>query len=122
LLLGQEFIPPPSDGQAADLAASWLEKMHLSPALLEEDPKRLSVGEAQRIALARAILLAPQVLLLDEPTSALDQISKEAIEKTLRDCAAQGIAIVLVTHDPRQMAELAAHGLELTQGEIKRRW
>lgn len=121
LQLGQSFSEavPTLEGESPE---AWMEKMHLSPALLHEDPKRLSVGEAQRVALARAILLKPQILLLDEPTSALDQISKVAIEETLRDCAKQGIAILLVTHDIRQMSELASRGIEMSGGEIQRRW
>jgi putative ABC transport system ATP-binding protein len=110
---------PEADSIAAE---KWMEKIHLSPALLQEDPKRLSVGEAQRVALVRSILLKPQVLLLDEPTSALDEISKQAIEETLREATREGTAIVLVTHDPRQMSEMAAHGLELAGGKIHRQW
>lgn len=121
LQLGRSFSKD-KDATSAENAEAWMEKLHLAPALLKEDPKRLSVGEAQRIALARAILLQPKVLLLDEPTSALDQVSKEAIEETLRNCARQGISILLVTHDPRQMSELASRGLELSKGEIVRRW
>ncbi|MGE0785370.1 MAG: ATP-binding cassette domain-containing protein [Sandaracinaceae bacterium] len=59
----------------------------------------LSAGEAQRVALVRAALIEPRVLLLDEPTSALDGARTEAIEAWLAEL---GAAIVLVTHDAEQ--------------------
>ncbi len=101
---------------------SILKRVHLEPHLLEENPKRLSVGEAQRVALARALAIQPKVLLLDEPTSALDQASKEAIEATLKDAAALGMSIVLVSHEARQLQALAPRGLELAKGEAIRTW
>ena len=68
---------------------------------------RLSVGEQQRVMLARALALEPQVLLLDEPTSALDEEARDAIETTLGELRADlGIATVVVTHDPAQARRL----------------
>jgi UDP-glucose/iron transport system ATP-binding protein len=62
----------------------------------------LSVGEQQRVMLARTLALQPSVLLLDEPTSALDDATTSAIEATLRELRDRlGLSFVLVTHDPR---------------------
>ena len=70
----------------------------------------LSEGERQRVALVRAVLIAPEVLLLDEPTSALDAGATETLEEWLADCAS---SIVLVTHDDAQRARLCEMTLEL---------
>ncbi|MDQ6947760.1 MAG: ATP-binding cassette domain-containing protein, partial [Actinomycetota bacterium] len=72
----------------------------------------LSVGEAQRMALARSLALRPDVLALDEPTSALDTASKGGIERLIRELADSGLTVVMVTHDPRQ-AELADQVIEI---------
>ncbi len=124
LSLGLSFSENPHAAPKPNRAwgESLLRRVHLDPDLLEENPKRLSVGEAQRIALARALAIQPKILLLDEPTSALDQASKEAIEATLKEATAAGMSIVLVSHDPRQLQALAPRGLELAKGEAIRSW
>lgn len=72
------------------------------------DSGRLSVGEQQRVMLARALALEPRVLLLDEPTSALDEVARDAVERTLDElCERLGISMVLVTHDAAQARRLA---------------
>ena len=72
------------------------------------DAARLSVGEQQRVMLARALALEPRVLLLDEPTSALDAAARDAVEATLRELRTHpGLAYVLVTHDEAQADRLA---------------
>ena len=100
-------------GRAADLAAS-LSLAGLDPAFGPRRAAALSVGEQQRVMLARTLALKPSVLLLDEPTSALDDATKAAIETTLRDLRDRlGLSLVLVTHDLEQAARLADRVLAL---------
>jgi ABC-type lipoprotein export system ATPase subunit len=66
--------------------------------------KALSGGEAQRLMLARAVALAPDLLLVDEPTAQLDQRTAETVNATLAHLAAGGSAVVVATHDPRTRA------------------
>ena len=98
---------PAADGVRAD-AAGCLARVGLDPALAGREADRLSVGEAQRLALARSLALLPEVLALDEPTSALDTASKAGIVSLIRGLADSGLTIVMVTHDPAH-TELADH-------------
>jgi putative ABC transport system ATP-binding protein len=80
---------------------------------------RLSVGEQQRVMLARALALQPRVLLLDEPTAALDAQTTRAVEATLLELHARlGLSFVFVTHDVAQPARLADRVLRLAGGRI----
>ncbi|MDR1186326.1 MAG: ATP-binding cassette domain-containing protein [Bifidobacteriaceae bacterium] len=63
-------------------------------------PGQVSGGQAQRIALCRALLGAPDILLADEPTGNLDPASAATVVDALREQAARGAAVVIVTHDP----------------------
>jgi putative ABC transport system ATP-binding protein len=98
------------DGEAAGGGAvsELLIRVGLDPSLAGREADRLSVGEAQRLCLARALALGPEVLALDEPTSALDAASKAGIEALISGLATAGLTVVMVTHDPRH-AELADH-------------
>jgi ABC-type iron transport system FetAB ATPase subunit len=82
-------------------------RLGLNPALLDGPVLPLSTGERQRVALMRALLLDPPVLLLDEPTGALDAASTTQVEAELRVRLDAGTAVVLVTHSPHQAARLA---------------
>jgi putative ABC transport system ATP-binding protein len=96
--------------------AALLERVGLDPSLATRAADRLSVGEAQRMCLARALALDPRCLLLDEPTSALDAGSKGGIEALVRSLADGGLTVVMVTHDRRQAEELADRMLVVTPG------
>ena len=100
-----------ADNVGPDVTA-LLAHVGLDPALATRDADRLSVGEAQRMALARSLALGPDVLCLDEPTSALDATSKGGIEDLVRHLADEGLTVVMVTHDPRH-ADLADHVVEV---------
>jgi phosphate transport system ATP-binding protein len=78
---------------------------------------RLSTGQQQRLCLARALAVEPEVLLCDEPTSALDPISAQGIEEQLKSLK-QKTSIVLVTHLLRQACRLADHVIFLWMGEL----
>jgi phosphate-transporting ATPase len=80
---------------------------------------RLSTGERQRLALVRALLMAPDVLLLDEPTAALDPASTQAAESLIRRHLAGGGAVLLVTHDAAQAERLACRRLEMVAGLVR---
>ncbi|SMF28056.1 molybdate transport system ATP-binding protein [Alteromonadaceae bacterium Bs31] len=87
--------------------------------LLQRYPAQLSGGERQRIAIARALLVNPQVLLMDEPLASLDEARKQEIlpylEKIKRDLH---IPILYVSHSPDEVARLADHLLALKDGKV----
>ncbi|MGI8596535.1 MAG: ABC transporter ATP-binding protein [Thermoleophilaceae bacterium] len=106
-------------GRTADVVES-LSLAGLDAPYAERDAGRLSVGEQQRVMLARALALEPRVLLLDEPTSALDERARTAVEGTLLDLREQaGVSLVLVTHDLDQARRLADRVLWLEEGRIR---
>jgi energy-coupling factor transporter ATP-binding protein EcfA2 len=84
-------------------------------------PGDLSGGEQQRLALARALAVGPEVLLLDEPTSALDDRSAEAVDAVIAGLAAEGLSVVLVTHDRHRAAALTHDALVLDAGRLVER-
>ena len=96
-----------------------LELAGLDPGFGERDSAKLSVGEQQRVMLARALALEPRVLLLDEPTSALDEDARGAIEETLTRLRARtAISLVLVTHDGEQARRLSEYAVRIDAGTV----
>jgi putative ABC transport system ATP-binding protein len=103
-------------GQTFD-ARSCLELAGLDPAFEDRDAARLSVGEQQRVMLARALALEPRVLLLDEPTSALDRAARDSVERTLSRLRERtAISLVIVTHDIEQARRLAEYVVRIDAG------
>ena len=89
--------------------------------LLDRRPRRLSGGERQRVALGRALLSRPRLLLLDEPFSALDRARRASVQATLLDWTARHeVPLLLVSHDHRDVASLATERWELTGGRLDR--
>lgn len=99
-------------------AAILLNELALPPDTLTWPVARLSTGERQRLALARALELEPRALLLDEPTSGLDPEAASKVEDLLRRRLAQGAVIVLVTHDRDQAKRIAGRRLRMEQGRL----
>lgn len=105
----------------ADIAAARAiaARLDLKPDLLDGPVLRLSTGERQRLALIRALLLAPAVLLLDEPTSALDEATQAMTEQLLRERLAAGVALLLVSHDRAQAARLGRRRFVMEAGRLR---
>lgn len=101
-------------------AMAVLERVGLA-ALAERPARVLSGGEQQRLALARAWALEPQILFLDEPSAALDPGATRQVEGIIQDIAAGGTKIVMTTHDLGQARRLAGDIIFLHRGSIAER-
>ena len=108
--VGPHFLPDPDP-------APLLARLGLGAAL-EWQVARLSTGERQRLALARAIQLGPRALLLDEPTSALDPQAVDVTEALIRAQAEAGLIVLVVSHDRAQQARLGDRRLRLENGAL----
>jgi putative ABC transport system ATP-binding protein len=105
-------------GERRRIAAGLLAAFGLS-AVAEQSPSRLSGGEQQRIAVARAVAADPEVVLADEPTAALDRECGRQVGRALRRSAMDhGRAVVVVSHDPR-LEEFADRVLAMEDGQLK---
>jgi tungstate transport system ATP-binding protein len=80
--------------------------------------RKLSAGEQQRLALARALAKEPQVLFLDEPTASLDPAAGKAVEDVVRAVTVRGIKVVMATHDLGSARRLAGEIVLLHRGRI----
>jgi tungstate transport system ATP-binding protein len=80
---------------------------------------KLSAGERQKLCLARAILLKPNLVLLDEPTANLDPNTTEQVEELIRQFDRQGVDVIFSSHQLAQVQRLAQHIIFIDQGEIK---
>lgn len=107
-------VPRHARGERAQQA---LERFGLA-ALAPRPARRLSGGEQQRLALARAWAMRPRVLLLDEPTASLDPAGAKQIETAIRAVHAEGTTVVLATHDLGQARRLADRVAFLHRGAL----
>ncbi|WP_018263025.1 ABC transporter ATP-binding protein [Methylobacterium sp. WSM2598] len=106
---GAAHFAPGRRGAAASLAA----RLGLPAGCLDGPVATLSTGERQRLALIRALVLTPPALLLDEPTGPLDPVATASVEAVLRERAAAGTIVLMVSHDPAQSGRLAARRLRM---------
>lgn len=102
-----------------DQVERCVDRVRLRHDLLDAPIDNLSVGEKQRVALARLLATAPKVALLDEPTSALDPANTEAIEKLISHVASEhGITVIMVSHSPQQVMRMGGQALLMTDGRL----
>ena len=102
---------------SADETDRLLAEMRLDH-LTKQPARLLSGGEKQRLAMARALLTGPDLLLMDEATANLDPASVQIIESSLRTASAKGLKIIIITHDIGQARRLAYDVLFLNSGEL----
>jgi tungstate transport system ATP-binding protein len=101
----------------ASAVAELLAEVGLSH-VADRPARRLSGGEQQRLALARALARDPQILFLDEPTASLDPAATKAVEDIIRAVAQAGVKIVMATHDLGQARRLAGEIAFMLRGTV----
>lgn len=101
-----------------DAHEGMLRTVGLDRAFLDQAGSTLSGGEAQRVCLARALLMQPRVLVADEPTSSLDRDATLVLEALARDLADDGVPVLWVTHDLAQVERIADHRVTLEAGRV----
>ena len=101
----------------AERVAALLDRVGLSD-LAQRPARRLSGGEQQRLALARALARDPELLLLDEPTANLDPAASRSVEQIVVTAAQSGIKIVMASHDLGQLRRLAGDVIFLVRGAL----
>lgn len=105
------------DSQTPKLALGLLERVGLK-SRAKHLPSQMSGGEKQRVAVARAILNSPKIILADEPTGNLDEsTANEVMEMFLSLCAERGTALLLITHNP-DFAKRTARSVKMSGGEV----
>lgn len=111
MILGQE------DAQKMmDAAKAYAEKFQIDH-LLNKNPYELSGGEKQRVAICRALINNPDLILADEPTGNLDSATGKEIMKLFHELHEQGNTIVLITHD-ESVAEQASRSIHILDGKV----
>lgn len=113
--VGEHFAPAQTD-ERNTLAS----ELFLSHCLFDQSVENASTGERQRLALIRALLARPKVLLLDEPSSSLDPVATLAVEAVLRQRMERGLIVVMVTHDAVQAERFADETLHMRSGLLER--
>ena len=107
-----------SKEEAEKLAMDLLERVGLADKA-NAFPQQLSGGQKQRIAIVRALAMNPQVMLFDEPTSALDPEMVGEVLEVMKDLAAQGMTMVVVTHEMGFAREVASRVVFMDEGVIE---
>jgi putative ABC transport system ATP-binding protein len=107
------------DDQFDRLASQVMLLAELEPSLLERPGDELSVGQKQRVNLARALMTSPEVLLLDEPTSALDPKTARALMKTIGSLSeVRRLTIIVATHRVSEARQYAHHAVVVQEGRV----
>jgi tungstate transport system ATP-binding protein len=114
ILFAQTAAGRPADKTAV---AQLLRQVGLAD-MADRPARRLSGGEQQRLALARALARDPRILFLDEPTASLDPSASKAVEDIIVRIAASGVKIVMATHDLGQARRLAGDVVFLLAGRL----
>jgi len=108
--------PPPADATLLGL----LQQFRLADISLSDNASTLSVGQKQRLAFMRALLLKPKILLLDEPTSALDSESRTIVEEQIEELVVkQEMAVIMITHLDFKPRQIKVRRYLLGQGSLR---
>ncbi|MUL37090.1 amino acid ABC transporter ATP-binding protein [Gloeocapsopsis dulcis] len=118
LTIAQRKVLGKSSKESAQLAGLYLEKVGLFDKA-SAYPEQLSGGQKQRVAIARSLCMNPQVILFDEPTSALDPELVSEVLQVMQQLAADGMTMVVVTHEMQFAREVAHRVMFMNQGQVE---
>ncbi len=116
-MIGQTKVLGKSRAEAKETAMKYLEKVGMTP-YINAKPSQLSGGQKQRVAIARALAMNPEVLLFDEPTSALDPQMVGEVLSVMRTLAAEGLTMIVVTHEMAFARDVSSHVVFMADGVI----
>lgn len=116
-VIGQTKVLGKSRAEAKETAMKYLEKVGMAP-YINAKPSQLSGGQKQRVAIARALAMNPEVLLFDEPTSALDPQMVGEVLSVMRTLAAEGLTMIVVTHEMAFARDVSSHVVFMADGVI----
>ena len=116
-MIGQTKVLGKSRAEAKETAMKYLEKVGMEP-YINAKPSQLSGGQKQRVAIARALAMNPEVLLFDEPTSALDPQMVGEVLSVMRTLAAEGLTMIVVTHEMAFARDVSSHVVFMADGGI----
>ena len=116
-IAGQVKVLKKNKEEARVHAMEYLEKVGMAP-YINAKPRQLSGGQKQRVAIARALAMDPEVLLFDEPTSALDPEMVGEVLTVMRGLAAEGMTMLVVTHEMAFARDVSNHVVYMSGGVI----
>ncbi|KNY14477.1 ATP-binding protein [Shinella sp. SUS2] len=117
VMLGLVKVKKMAKPEARAIAEKWLDRVGLA-ARTNHYPGQLSGGQQQRVAIARAIAMSPRLMLFDEVTSALDPELVGEVLQVIKGLAADGMTMLLVTHEMRFAFEVSSRVIFMNQGVI----
>jgi polar amino acid transport system ATP-binding protein len=117
VMLGLIKVKKMQKAEARGIADRWLDRVGLA-ARADHYPGQLSGGQQQRVAIARAIAMSPRLMLFDEVTSALDPELVGEVLQVIKGLAADGMTMLLVTHEMRFAFEVSSRVIFMNQGVI----
>ena len=116
-MVGQIKVLKRSKAEAKETALRYLQQVGMAP-YINAKPRQISGGQKQRVAIARALAMGPEVLLFDEPTSALDPEMVGEVLSVMRDLAAQGMTMLVVTHEMAFARDVSTQVVYMSEGVI----
>ena len=107
-----------SRARAAELASHWIGALQIRASGPDQRAEELSGGNQQKVVLAKWLATQPKVLILDEPTKGIDAGAKAAVHRLIRELAAQGLAIILVSSELPEVLALSARVIVMRRGRV----
>ena len=116
-MVGQTKVLKRGKAEAREQALKYLDQVGMTP-YINAKPRQMSGGQKQRVAIARALAMDPEVLLFDEPTSALDPEMVGEVLDVMRSLAAEGMTMLVVTHEMAFARDVSNHVVFMADGVI----